>query len=199
MLRYWTAGESHGKTLVALVDGFPAGVPIETESIDADLRRRQGGYGRGGRQRIETDSVDIRSGIWRGESLGSPIALEVINRDAKLERLDDLSRPRPGHADLTGAIKNLGSIRSVLERASARETAVRVAAGGLAKLLLSEFGITAFGYVVELGGERIEPIDGTLDELRKTRDESAVYGLNLDRDERIKAMIDAVKEFGYYS
>jgi chorismate synthase len=196
MLRYWTAGESHGKTLVALVDGFPAGVPIETESIDADLRRRQGGYGRGGRQRIETDSVDIRSGIWRGESLGSPIALEVINRDAKLERLDDLSRPRPGHADLTGAIKNLGSIRSVLERASARETAVRVAAGGLAKLLLSEFGITAFGYVVELGGERIEPIDGTLDELRKTRDESAVYGLNLDRDERIKAMIDAAGKEG---
>ncbi len=196
MLRYWTAGESHGKTLVALVDGFPAGVPIETESIDADLRRRQGGYGRGGRQRIETDSVDIRSGIWRGESLGSPIALEVINRDAKLERLDDLSRPRPGHADLTGAIKNLGSIRSVLERASARETAVRVAAGGLAKLLLSEFGITAFGYVVELGGERIEPIDGTLDELRKTRDKSAVYGLNLDRDERIKAMIDAAGKDG---
>ncbi len=196
MLRYWTAGESHGKTLVALVDGFPAGVPIETDSIDAELRRRQGGYGRGGRQRIESDSVDIRSGIWRGETLGSPIALEVINRDAKLERLDDLPRPRPGHADLTGAMKHLGSIRGVLERASARETAVRVAAGGLAKQLLGQFGITAFGYVVELGGERIEPVEGTLDELRATRDESAVYGLNLACDEPIKAMIDAAGKDG---
>ena len=108
MLRYWTAGESHGKALLALVDGFPAGVEIETDSIDVELRRRQGGYGRGGRQRIETDQVEILSGIWHDTTLGSPIALEVINKDAKLERLDDLPRPRPGHGDLTGAIKFLG-------------------------------------------------------------------------------------------
>ena len=157
MLRYWTAGESHGKALIALVDGFPAGVKIETDSIDVELRRRQGGYGRGGRQRIETDQVEILSGIWHGETLGSPIALQVVNKDYKLERLDDLPRPRPGHGDLTGAIKYLGSIRGMLERASARETAVRVAAGALAKQLLEQFGITAFGYVVELGGVAIDP------------------------------------------
>ena len=103
MLRYWTAGESHGKTLIALIDGFPAGVPLETDSIDVELKRRQGGYGRGGRQRIESDKVEILTGIWRGVSLGSPIALQVVNRDYKLERLDDLERPRPGHGDLTGA------------------------------------------------------------------------------------------------
>ena len=119
MLRYWTAGESHGKALWAIVDGFPAGVKIETESIDAELRRRQGGYGRGGRQRIETDRVDIKSGVWQEITLGSPIGLEVVNKDYKLERLGDLERPRPGHGDLTGAVKYLGSIRGVLERASA--------------------------------------------------------------------------------
>src|SRR5881392_647588 len=152
-LRYWTAGESHGKTLLAVVDGFPAGVPLETDSIDVELRRRQGGYGRGGRQRIETDTVDILSGIWQATTLGSPIALEVVNKDYKLERLGDLERPRPGHGDLTGAIKYLGSIRGVLERASARETAARVAAGALAHQLLAEFGMAVFGHVVQL--ERI--------------------------------------------
>src|SRR5450631_2196117 len=146
MLRYWTAGESHGKALLALIDGFPAGVEIETDSIDLELRRRQGGYGRGGRQRIESDQIEILSGIWHNTTLGSPIALQVINKDAKLERMDDLPRPRPGHGDLTGAIKFLGPIRGILERASARETAARVAAGALAKQLLKPFGITSFGY-----------------------------------------------------
>ncbi|HAA72503.1 MAG TPA: chorismate synthase, partial [Planctomycetaceae bacterium] len=146
MLRYWTAGESHGKTLLAMVDGFPAGLTIETDSIDVELRRRQGGYGRGGRQNIETDTVEFLSGTWQSKTLGSPIALQVINRDYKLERLQDLERPRPGHGDLTGAMKFLGPIRSVLERASARETAVRVAAGALAKQLLTPFGIHCLGY-----------------------------------------------------
>lgn len=190
MLRYWTAGESHGKALLALVDGFPAGVSIETDSIDAELRRRQGGYGRGGRQRIETDRVEIRSGVWQGQSLGSPIALEVGNKDAKLERLGDLERPRPGHGDLTGAIKYLGSIRGVLERASARETAARVAAGALAKQLLREFGITAFGYTVELGGVHIDARPGTLDEQRAWRDASELYTLDPDKDAELKALID---------
>lgn len=196
MLRYWTAGESHGKTLIALVDGYPAGVTIDVEPINFELRRRQGGYGRGGRQRIETDAVNILSGVWKGVTLGSPCALEVPNRDHKLDRLEDLPRPRPGHADLTGAVKFLGSIRGVLERASARETAVRVAAGALAKQLLAPFGITAFGYVVELGGERIEPVAAPLDELRTIRDQSEVYGLNLDRDEAIKQLIDATGKEG---
>ncbi len=196
MLRYWTAGESHGKALIALVDGFPAGVPIETDSIDRELRRRQGGYGRGGRQRIETDKVDIKTGIWHGTTLGSPIALEVVNKDYKLERLDDLPRPRPGHGDLTGAIKYLGSIRGVLERASARETTVRVAAGALAKQLLKPFGITAFGYVVELGGVRIDPQPGTLAEHEKLREASEVYCLDPAKDDEIKQLIDATGKQG---
>src|SRR5690242_9389732 len=178
MLRYWTAGESHGAALLALVDGFPAGVTIETKSIDEELRRRQGGYGRGGRQRIETDHVTITSGIWQGRTLGSPIALEIVNKDSKLERLADLERPRPGHGDLTGAIKYLGSIRGVLERASARETAARVAAGAVAKQLLREFGIVSFGYTAELGGIKIEPKPGTLDQQRALRDASELYSLN---------------------
>lgn len=189
-MRYWTAGESHGKALWALVDGFPAGVAIETDSIDAELRRRQGGYGRGGRQRIETDKVEIKSGLWQGQTLGSPIALEIVNKDAKLERLGDLERPRPGHGDLTGAIKYLGPIRGVLERASARETAARVAAGALAKQLLREFGITAFGYTVELGGVRIEPKPAALDEQRRWRDASELYTLDPSRDDELKALVD---------
>ena len=196
MLRYWTAGESHGKTLIALIDGFPAGVPIETSSIDVELRRRQGGYGRGGRQRIETDTVEILTGIWRDTTIGSPIALQVVNKDYKLERLDDLARPRPGHGDLTGAIKYLGSVRSILERASARETTVRVAAGAFAKQLLHEFGITAFGYVVELGGVAIQSQQGTLDEQRKLRDASEIYSLNPKQDDEIKDLIDRTGKEG---
>jgi chorismate synthase len=190
MLRYLTAGESHGKAIVALIDGFPAGVAIETDSINVELRRRQGGYGRGGRQRIETDEVEILSGIWQNKTLGSPIALSVINKDSKLERLGDLARPRPGHADLTGAIKYLGSIRAVLERASARETTVRVAAGALSKQLLREFGITAFGYVVELGGVRLSPQAGTREEQRKLRDASEIYALDPKREQEVKDLID---------
>jgi chorismate synthase len=196
MLRYRTAGESHGKTLLALVDGFPAGVTIDTQRIDAALGRRQGGYGRGGRQRIETDRAEVLTGIWRGKSLGSPIALQVINRDYKLERMDDLNRPRPGHGDLTGAVKYLGSIRSVLERASARETAARVAAGGLAMLLLGEFGIETLGYVIELGGVRIAPQPGGIERHRELRDQSAVYSLDPGKDQQLKELIDQTGRAG---
>lgn len=195
-LRYWTAGESHGRALVALVDGFPAGVPVDPEPIDAELRRRQGGYGRGGRQRIETDKVEILSGIWHGTTLGSPIALQVVNRDAKLERLEDLARPRPGHGDLTGAIKYLGPIRAILERASARETTVRVAAGALARQLLSQFGISVIGYVVELGGLRLGVPSVPLEEQRALRDRSEVYSLEPERDEEVKRLIDAAAQDG---
>lgn len=110
MLRYLTAGESHGKAIVALVDGFPAGVQLNTELIDAELRRRQGGYGRGGRQSLECDHVEVLSGVWRGITLGSPIALMMPNNDYKIDRMDDLERPRPGHGDLSGSIKYLSSI-----------------------------------------------------------------------------------------
>lgn len=196
MLRYWTAGESHGKALVALVDGFPAGVEIHTEPIDIELRRRQGGYGRGGRQRIETDHAEILSGIWRNTTLGSPIALVVPNKDYKLERMEELERPRPGHGDLSGAIKYLGSIRAVLERASARETAVRVAAGALAKQLLSHFQITAFGYVVELGPIKIAPKPATLEQQQALRDASEIYSLDPERDDEVKALIDECQKAG---
>ena len=196
MLRYLTAGESHGKTMVVIVDGFPAGIKVDVDRINEELRRRQGGYGRGGRQRIETDEVEILSGTWRGVTLGSPVAMQVVNKDYKLERLGDLDRPRPGHADLSGSMKYLSSIRGVLERASARETTVRVAAGALAKQLLALFGIVPFGYVLELGGIRAEPREGTIDELRRLRDASPVYSLNPEADAPIMSLIDQVGKEG---
>jgi chorismate synthase len=196
MLRYLTAGESHGKALVALVDGFPAGVSLDVEAINAELRRRQGGYGRGGRQRLEADCVDVLSGVWRGLTLGSPIALLAPNADYRIERMDELPRPRPGHVDLAGSIKHLGSIRAVLERASARETTVRVAAGALAKQLLAPFGIQVFGYVVEVGPIKVPPLPGTLAEQRARRDQSALYTLDPTRDEQLKALIDEMQKTG---
>src|SRR5215211_9199426 len=144
-LSYRTAGESHGKALVTLVEGMPAGVAIDKDFIDNELRRRQGGYGRGGRQKIETDAIDFLTGVRMGHSIGSPITMLIPNKDF---RLDDpaatppLSRPRPGHADLAGSIKWLTTdCRETLERASARETAARVAAGALVRPLLQSFGI----------------------------------------------------------
>ena len=196
MLRYWTAGESHGPALLALVDGFPAGLAVDLPAIDAELVRRQGGYGRGGRQRIETDSVRFLSGLWRGTTLGSPLAMEIVNRDAKLERLDDVDRPRPGHADLPGAVKHLGSVRAVLERASARETAARVAAGALARQLLATFGIEVGGWVTALGGIELGPREGTLPELRSLRDSSDIYSLHPERDAEVTELIDRVGKEG---
>src|SRR6266446_8369139 len=164
-LRYLTTGESHGPGLTAVVEGFPAGVPIDVEAINRDLVRRMGGYGRGGRMKIERDQVEVRSGVRWGESLGSPITFWIENRDwvnwekkmspHAVDRDPSLAvtRPRPGHADLAGALKyNHHDVRNVLERASARETAARVAVGGLAKCLLAPFDVRVFGYVVEIGG-----------------------------------------------
>jgi len=165
MFRYLTAGESHGPRLTAIIEGLPAGLAVSAERINVDLARRQCGYGRGGRMKIETDTVEILSGVRWGETLGSPVTLSVVNRDwenwhdrmsPSAEFRDDsirVTRARPGHADLAGAMKyNQRDVRNILERSSARETAVRVAVGGLAKCLLAEFGITVNGYVTELGG-----------------------------------------------
>jgi chorismate synthase len=196
MLRYWTAGESHGPALVALVDGFPAGLTVDKDALDAELGRRQGGYGRGGRQRIETDTVTFLSGLWKGVTLGSPLALEVINKDAKLERLEEVDRPRPGHVDLAGAIKHSGGVRAVLERASARETAARVAAGALARQLLAVFGIEVAGWVTELGGVVLGDRAGSLAELRGLRDSSSIYSLHPERDGEVTALIDKVGKDG---
>ena len=155
LLSYRTAGESHGKALISLVEGMPAGVPIDQAFIDGELRRRQGGYGRGGRQKIETDHVDFLTGVRMGKTIGSPITMLIPNKDS---RLDDpagtppLHRPRPGHADLAGSVKWLTTdCRETLERASARETAARVAAGALARCLLRQFGIEVFGFVRSVG------------------------------------------------
>jgi chorismate synthase len=192
MLRYLTAGESHGPALTALVEGFPAGVRIDVERIDRELKRRQGGYGRGKRQALEDDSVVIDSGVFHGESTGAPITLRLVNRDAKLERLQEPTAPRGGHIDLAGAISYQTGIRQVLERASARETAMRVAAGALAHGLLLEVGIGVFGYVAELGGMPAPPTCYD----PNVRDASPVYTLNPEVDPLIVAAIDRARESG---
>src|SRR4051812_15170692 len=155
-LSYRTAGESHGRAMLALVEGMPAGVPVDKDFIDNELRRRQGGYGRGGRQKIETDRVEFLSGVRLGKTIASPIAMQIPNKDSRLDDLTatpPLHRPRPGHADLAGSVKWLTTdCRETLERASARETAARVAAGGLARCLLREFNIEVFGFVRSVGG-----------------------------------------------
>src|SRR5262249_25482296 len=145
MLRFLTAGESHGPGLTGIVDGLPAGLTIDSAAINEDLRRRQGGYGRGGRQRIEQDQAEFVGGGFRGQTIGAPVAIRVENKDWpnwKDKAVAPWYVPRPGHADYAGRIKyEIEDMRLVAERASARETAMRVAVGGLAKLLLREFGI----------------------------------------------------------
>jgi chorismate synthase len=192
MLRYLTAGESHGPALTAIVEGFPAGITLDTKPIDRELERRQGGYGRGKRQQLETDRIIVESGVFHGVTTGSPLTLRLLNNDAKLERLAEPAAPRGGHIDLAGAINYQTGIRQVLERASARETALRVAAGAFARLLLEQLGITVFGYVRELGGIAAPPtsFDPAI------RDASPVYTLNPEADQAIVAAIDAARDAG---
>ncbi len=171
MLRFVTAGESHGQALIAWISGLPAGVPVDLEFIGRELHRRQLGYGRGGRQRIEKDQAEFLAGVRHGKSIGAPVALRIENRDWKnweralpVEQIEGaeeaqrrLTAPRPGHADLPGALKfNFHDARYILERASARETAARVAAGALAKLLLREFGIAVLSHTICVGHARLE-------------------------------------------
>lgn len=199
MLSYRTAGESHGPTMLAFVEGLPAGLRVDTDFIDAELARRQGGYGRGARQRIETDRVRLLSGVRAGVTLGSPVVLEVANKDSRLddlERTPPVTRPRPGHADLAGSIKWLTpDCRGTLERASARETAARTAAGALSRLLLREFGIESFGFVsgaidamcvLEVGASNLA-------ELRAARDGSEVYCPDAETSARIVEHIHRAK------
>jgi len=165
MLRYLTAGESHGQCLTAILEGIPSGLPLRAEQIDHDLARRQKGYGRGGRMRIEQDRVDFLAGVRKGHTLGNPITLLIRNKDwenwkeimspepGPPAKEKVVTCPRPGHADLVGAIKyNHRDIRNVLEKASARETAIRVAVGAVAKRLLAEFGMNVYSYTVAIGG-----------------------------------------------
>src|SRR3954453_2309519 len=152
MLRYLTTGESHGPALTAIVEGFPSGVTLDAAFINVELERRQGGYGRGKRQTLETDRVIVDSGTYHGRTTGAPITLRLINKDSRRGGPAEPAPPRGGHIDLPGAINYQTGIREVLERASARETALRVAVGALAKLLLRALGIAVFGCVRGRGG-----------------------------------------------
>src|SRR5256885_146502 len=168
-IRFTTAGESHGRGLVGVLEGIPAGLPLAAEAVNAELKRRMGGYGRGARMKIESDQIEWLAGVRAGETLGSPIAMLIWNRDWEHwqdvmapeadapagggDRRRQVTRPRPGHADLAGTLKyDRQDARDILERASARETAARVACGAVCKLLLEQFGIEVGSYVVELGG-----------------------------------------------
>jgi chorismate synthase len=188
MLRYLTAGESHGPALTAIVEGFPSGVALDTAIIDRELERRQGGYGRGKRQKLETDRIIVDSGVYHGVTTGAPITLRLINNDAKLERLTEPAAPRGGHIDLAGSINYQTGIRQVLERASARETALRVAVGALTRLLLKELGVAVFGYVRELGGIAAPPLSFD----PAVRDASPVYTLKREAGDTLGGIVEVV-------
>ncbi len=177
VLDYRTAGESHGPALTVLIEGMPAGTSIDVPRIDSELRRRQGGYGRGGRMKIEQDRVAILSGMRGGRAIGSPLVLQIVNRDSRLEDAPPIHRPRPGHADLAGSLKWLTTdCRETLERASARETASRTAAGAAARCLLSDLGVTAVGFVAEIGAIRSAVrADAAPEELIAARDANEAY------------------------
>lgn len=199
-LSFRSAGESHGSSVVAILEGVPRGLPLDVAAIDAELRRRQGGAGRGGRQRIEEDAVRVLAGVRRGTTLGSPLALLVQNRDHTIEELPDPTRPRPGHADLAGCYRYLDhDIRATLERASARETAARVAAGAVLRQLLAHVGCEVFGFVRAVGAATLEgdlPGPFTAPEtqaLRMRRDATLLYTLSDDAD---RAMLAEVKRAG---
>jgi chorismate synthase len=213
MFRFTTAGESHGPALLAVVEGVPAGLVIDGERINTDLRRRQGGYGRGGRMRIETDRAEILSGVRHGQALGSPISLLVRNRDwenwttamspaplaepADDETLRRVFFPRPGHADLVGILKyDRHDARDILERASARETTVRVAAGAVAKQLLEAIGIQVASHVVMLGGIEAKLPDELPADLNAAVEPSPVRTLDPDAEERMIDAIDEAKKNG---
>ena len=210
MLRFLTAGESHGPELVAVVEGYPAGFEIDLAKINYDLARRQKGYGRGGRMAIERDEVRVVSGIRFGRSMGSPITLIVENLDFKnwLKRMsvdpadrgeaEPVTRPRPGHADLAGVLKyNLDDVRDVLERASARETTMRVATGSLAKRILEPFGITTLGYVASIGStEARTPADLSIKDLTRITEASQVRVADPEAERAIIAEIDECKKTG---
>jgi len=212
MLRFETAGESHGECLIATLTGLPAGVPISLADIDRELWRRQQGYGRGGRMKIETDRARIVSGVRHSRTIGSPIAIVLENKDWKnwtealpVEDMDGaedkkkpLTRPRPGHADLAGALKyNFHDARYILERASARETTSRVAVGALAKAYLAEFGIGVLSHVIGVGEARLErPV--TWDELvaLSKRDEVLLGCVDAEAEQRMKAAVDQAYKTG---
>ena len=209
--KFTTAGESHGKALVAIVEGVPSGLPIDTAAIDHELWRRQQGYGRGGRMKIETDTVEILSGVRHGKTLGSPIALMIKNNDfvhwEEVMSAEDLSdqpknprevkRPRPGHADLAGGQKyQTRDLRDILERASARETAARVACGAIAKQLLAAFGVVIKSHVIKLGHVQIVPLHQTWESISAIPVDSPLNCADDDVQREMIKLIDQAKYDG---
>ena len=199
MLSYRTAGESHGRAVLAIVEGLPAGMKADLKLVDGELARRQGGYGRGGRMKIEADRVQVLAGLRRGVTLGSPVVLMVANRDFRIDdlrRCPPLYQPRPGHGDLAGGLKFLtADMRGILERASARETAARTAAGAFVRPLLGAAGIDVLAHVVSIGGVecRRQPAPASW---RRARDRSPVYTLDARAGEAMMAAIDVARRAG---
>ena len=212
MLRFLTAGESHGKCLIGVLEGLPSGLAVDIDFINLQLKRRQLGYGRGGRMKIEQDQIEILSGVRQGATLGSPISFTIQNKDWKqwqipmsVERVTDgsdiraVTRPRPGHADLAGGLKyQTHDVRNVLERASARETATRVAGGALCRLVLAHFGIQIGSHVIAIGRERIEKKfeDISIDRILSIHPESPVRSADPDAEKRMIVHIDEANESG---
>jgi chorismate synthase len=202
-LRWTTAGESHGPSLVGVLEGMPSGIALDLARVDLELARRQSGYGRGGRMKIEEDAVQLLSGTRGGITLGSPISFQIVNRDATIEKLPVPTNPRPGHADLAGCQKHgHRDPRAVLERASARETAARVAIAAIARQVLERFGVEVFGHVLELGGaaaspERIEKaFEGQRETRTELRDASEFLCLDASAEPAMRAAVDAAREAG---
>ena len=211
-MRYLTAGESHGPRLTAIIEGVPAGLPLTADYINAELKRRQGGYGRGARMKIESDQVEITSGVRHGLTMGGPITLNVTNLDhqkwleimsaadvdEKKKGLRKITKPRPGHADLVGGMKyRFDDLRNSLERSSARETTMRVAVGAVAKRLLEEIGVEVASHIVTFGGIDIDVLDDlTVAEIKERAAQSEVSIVNPEREEEIKAYIDQIKKDG---
>jgi len=210
MIRFFSAGESHGEALIAMINGLPAGVPVDLDFVNRELWRRQQGYGRGGRMKIETDKAHVLSGVRHGKTIGTPVAIEIVNRDWKNweEKLpvaagdpakhQAVASPRPGHADLAGALKyNFPDARYVLERASARESTSRVAAGAFAKLMLRELGIEVLSHVIRVGHAELERT-ATWDEIVAVcaKDDVLLSCVDPDVEARMKEEVEQVSRTG---
>lgn len=191
MLSYITTGESHGKYLAAILEGMPSGLAMDLPYINSQLARRQQGYGRGGRQKIETDAIEFLGGVVKGLSTGAPIGFLLHNKDFKIDQMPDLVRPRPGHADLAGSLKYHQGIRPVLERASARETAMRVAVGAACRVFLREFGIEIASHVIRIGRARVTE---TVSSVKQILERTAGSQVNCISREIEKQMIEAIDE-----
>ncbi len=212
MFRFETAGESHGECLVATLVGLPAGIPISLDAVNRELWRRQQGFGRGGRMKIETDRAELVAGVRHSHTIGSPLAIIIRNNDWKnwteampvedfagsAEKRKTVTRPRPGHADLAGAIKyNFHDARYILERASARETAARVAIGAIAKALLGEFGVQIFSHVIAVGSERLGRAAEWDEIAALSRKEEVLLGcVDPEAEARMKAVVDEAYRTG---